>query len=110
MKFEMFSDAELVVDTKRAVGVERNSMLAVIDRLQEVRVRSLHLKLGFASLHEFCVEELKYSDGAAHRRISAMRLCEELPKAKVALSEGDLSLTNAASLQGFLQTSENAPV
>ncbi len=110
LKFEIFSDAELVVDTKRAVAEERRAMLAVLDRIKEIHTRSLHLALGFSSLHAFCVTELKYSDGAAHRRISAMRLCDDLPKARKAIADGALSLSNAASLQTFFRKSDDAPV
>ncbi|MBI3556595.1 MAG: HNH endonuclease [Deltaproteobacteria bacterium] len=110
MGFEYFSDAELVADTVRAVGAERQATLAVIDRLREIQARSLHLKLGFSSLHVFCVEELKYSRGAAHRRVSALWLCDELPNAEKAIAEGALSLTTAASLQNFLKNDKNAPL
>src|SRR4051812_39131698 len=97
--FEMFSNAELVEDTKRSVKAERRATLAVIERLEEIVRRKLHLSIGYGSLHEFCVVELKYSDGAAYRRIQAMRLCEELPQAREALSDGKLSLCTAATLQ-----------
>src|SRR5205085_2022808 len=104
---EMFSDSELVVDTKRAVSQERMATMAVLDRLLEICTRSLHLKLGFSSLHEFCVSELQYSDGGAHRRIHAMWLCVDLPKARQAICSGSLSLTTAAGLQNFFRKDSN---
>ena len=106
-QFKMFSDAELVDDTKRAVSLERLSTMAVLDRRREIFSRSLHLSLGFTSLHEICVAELHYSDGATHRRIGAMGLCKGLPNARQALCAGSLSLTNAASLQNFFKKDEN---
>ena len=107
MGFQMFSDIELVADTKRAVSEERRAMLAVLDRLREIHLRSLHLALAFSSLHEFCVEELQMSDGAAHRRIHAMWLCGDLPMAKQAIADGSLSLSTAAILQNFFKSDEN---
>ena len=107
MGFQMFSDVELVDDTKRAVNEERRAMLAVLDRLREIHSRSLHLQLAFSSLHEFCVEELQMSDGAAHRRIQAMWLCGDLSKAKQAIADGSLSLSTAAILQKFFRSDEN---
>ena len=107
MGFQMFSDIALVADTKRAVTEERRAMLAVLDRLREIHSRSVHLHLAFSSLHEFCVEELQMSDGAAHRRIHAMWLCGDLPKAKQAIADGSLSLSTAAILQKFFKSDEN---
>ena len=110
MNFKNFSDAQLVTDTKRAVGEERQAILAVLavlERLREIQTRSVHLTMGFPSLHEFCVKELHYSDGAAHRRIQAMRLVIDLPKAKDAIADGSLSLSTATSLQKYFKSDEN---
>src|ERR1017187_8643064 len=107
MGFQMLTVVELVADTKRAVSEERRAMLAVLDRLREIYVRSLHLQLPFSSLHEFCVEELQMSDGAAHRRIHAMWLCGDLPKAKEAIADGSLSLSTATILQKYFKSDEN---
>ena len=107
MAFHMFSDAKLVVDTKRVVAEERRAMLAVLDRLREIHSRSVHLAMAFSSLHEFCVEELRMSDGAAHRRIHAMWLCGDVPKAKQAIADGSLSLSTASILQKFFKSDEN---
>jgi hypothetical protein len=76
-----FTNEELILDIKRQVKIETHATLAVIERLKELYSRRLHLEMGYGSLHEFCVVELGYSDGAAYRRISAMKLCEELLKA-----------------------------
>ena len=100
------SQHELIEETKRAVRTERTAMLCVLHRLHEINRRGLHLDLGFSSLHEFCVIELKYSDGAAYRRIHAMRLIEIIPEAKTALSNGNLSLSNAATLEQYFKKEE----
>ena len=68
-EWRAFSDRELVADTKKCVEREREATLAVLERLREIRRRQLHLEIGYSSLHEFCVVELGYSDGAAYRRI-----------------------------------------
>lgn len=103
-EWQRLSDSELVAETKRCVAREREATLAVIERVREIQRRLLHLEIGYSSLHEFCVVELGYSDGAAYRRIHAMELCEELPQARESIAEGRLSLSNAASLQRYLET------
>src|SRR5690606_13044895 len=59
------------------------------------------LTRGYPSLHEFLVKELQYSDGAAHRRISAMRLVGDVPEAKESIASGALPLTTASQVQNF---------
>lgn len=81
MQFLKITDQELVLVTKRLVKEERSKTLEVIEHLQEVYRRRVHLSLGYASLHEFMVKELSYSDGAAARRISAMHLVDQIPEA-----------------------------
>ena len=61
------SNEDLVTDTKRSVRKERKATMAVLERLNEIYRRCLHLELGYGSLHEFVVKELGYSDGSADR-------------------------------------------
>src|SRR5579871_4342818 len=103
MNLRELSDYELVEHTKDCVLKERRATLLVLDRLREVVRRGVHLSMGYGSLHEFCTGELGYSDGAAHRRIQAMRLCDELPDAKEAIADGTLSLSTAASLESYFK-------
>ena len=68
------SDRELLAQTSNLARVERHLQGAIIDHLAEIETRSLFLRRGFASLFEYAVRELDYSDAAAGRRIAAMRL------------------------------------
>src|SRR5262249_14936431 len=56
------SDAELVIELKKAVSEERKFTALVLKKLKEIYLRKIHLLRGYASLHEFCVKELGYSD------------------------------------------------
>ena len=73
------SDRELLAQTGNLARVERHLQGAIIDHLAEIEARSLFLRRGFASLFEYAVRELGYSDAAAGRRIAAMRLCADKP-------------------------------
>ena len=101
------SNFELVQETKQSVRQETQATMAVLDRLREINSRKLYAEMGYSALHEFCVVELGYSDGAAFRRIHALKLCDDMPEAKQAILEGSLSLTNAANLENYL--SKDAP-
>jgi len=98
-----FSDVELVANAKSLADKEREIGIRVLKHLREIERRRLFAARGYGSLHEFCVSELKYSDGAAHRRISAMRLIKDVPQAEKAISEAKVTMTAAAMLQTFLK-------
>ena len=93
------SDRELLAQTTNLARVERHLQGAIIDHLGEIEARSLFLRRGFASLFEYAVRELGYSDAAAGRRIAAMRLCADNPHTRERLRDGSLSLSAAAELQ-----------
>jgi hypothetical protein len=63
--------------------------------------------MGYSSLWDFATRFLGLSEGAAQRRISAMRLSEELPEVKAALESGHLSLSNASQIHGFFKRAKN---
>src|SRR5690349_18064623 len=83
------------------VREERRITLALIETLREIESRMIFAELGYGSLFEFAVRHLGLSEGAAQRRIQAMRLVKSVPEAQVQLESGSLSLSNAAKVQGF---------
>src|SRR5262249_42676224 len=62
----------------------------------------LFLELGYSSLFKFVVKELKYSEGAAFRRVAALQLTKDLPEVESKIESGDLSLSTAAQVQNFI--------
>ena len=92
-------DQVLLAHTRSLVRHEQALQLAVLDHLREVHARHLHLRLGFSSLFDYAVRELGYSEGAAWRRIKAMRLCSDTAGTRERLQDGSLSLSAAAQLQ-----------
>src|ERR1041385_1513079 len=97
------TSSELLARLKTLVADERRATLALIECLQEAQERRLYSELGYASLWEFATLELGLSEGAAQRRIQAMRLIRDVPEAKAKLEDGSLSLSNAAKVQSFRQ-------
>jgi hypothetical protein len=92
-------DQVLLAHTRSLVLHEQALQLAVLDHLREIHARHLHLRLGFSSLFDYAVRELGYSDGAAWRRIKAMRLCSETAGTRERLQDGSLTLSAAAQVQ-----------
>ena len=92
-------DQVLLAHTRSLVLHEQALQLAVLDHLREIQARHLHLRLGFSSLFDYAVRELGYSEGAAWRRVKAMRLCTETAGTRERLQDGSLTLSAAAQLQ-----------
>jgi hypothetical protein len=102
-KVQLISDSVLLARTKTLVARERRITLSLIEHLAEIDARKLFAKEGYSSLWEYCTLALGLSEGAAMRRIQAMRLSREIPEAREAISDGKLSLSNASQLQSFFQ-------
>ena len=94
MDLRSYSDDVLLSETDRVVQREREITTAVLHHIREVERRRLFSALKFSSLSQYMIERLHYSEDQAHRRISAMRLLQELPELEPKLQAGELSLTS----------------
>ncbi len=97
------SQSELLSQTKVAIQNERKATAQILLCFREIESRLLYAEVGFSSLHEMAVKYFGYSEGAAHRRISTMRLIKDVPTVAVAIEAGDLSLSVASTVQNFLR-------
>ena len=102
-EIKQLSNQELLAQTKLLVQKERNLHIQVLHHLKEIDSRKLYFKMGFSSLFDYAVRELGYSEGAAYRRIKAMKLCRDLPETESRLKSGRLSLSAACQLQTFFE-------
>ena len=93
---KQLSNKELLSHTKFLVQKERDIHIQVLRHLAEIDSRKLFFKQGFFSLFDYAVRELGYSEGAAYRRIKAMKLCCALPETANRLQSGRLSLSAAS--------------
>ncbi len=103
MNLKHFSNQSLLDNAKRLSNEERKITTEILHHLREIEARKLHLEMGYSSLFEYCLRELKYSESQAQRRISAMRLVKDLPEVEAKIKEGSLSLSNAAKIQSFIR-------
>ena len=101
-------DQVLLAHTRSLVLHEQALQLAVLDHLREIQTRHLHLRLGFSSLFDYAVRELGYSEGAAWRRIKAMRLCSQTAGSRERLQDRSLTLSAAALLQNTFDLQQRA--
>jgi hypothetical protein len=83
---------------------EREITLQVLLHLRAAETRKLFALRGHSSLFEYAVLELKYSEGSAQRRISAMRLLKELPELEEKVESGEIKVTQLSQVQTFLRS------
>ena len=85
---------------ERATQVDFIRLLAELDR------RRGYAELGYPSLWEYCLRALHLREGAAARRIGAMRVLRRFPALEPALRDGRLCLSTLRVLEEVL-TDEN---
>jgi len=111
MNLKLISDNELIFDLKNLVSEERELLTTVLRYLKEVEIRKIYLQKGFSSMFAYLTEELSYSEGAAQRRIQAMRLLKDLPEIETKIQTGEISLSVASQIQSYLRKEEKkAPI
>lgn len=106
------TNQELIAELKQICEQEKAIVNRSIDILREIEERRIYLKMGYPSLYEFCITELKYSEGSAYRRIAAMRLIKAVPEIREVAAKGKISLTAMAQAQSYFRRKENesAPI
>ena len=98
MILKYLSNQELHLQTKLAADKERLSTIEVLWHLRENEKRLLYAQMGFKDLKEYCIKELKLSEGSSWRRISAMRLLKEVPELESKIQSGTLNLTQISMM------------
>ena len=88
-------------------GDERAVQVEFLLHLEEFDRRQAWLEAGHPSLWEFCLRVLHLSEGAAARRMRAMRVLRRLPCLAAPLRDGRVSLSTVGLLEPVL-TGENA--
>ena len=97
---------ELIAGTRRLVGSSNQLFAMLLAHLAEVEARGLHRQRACSSLYTYCIYELRFSEDAAFRRVSAARLVKRFPALYQAIANGELHLTGLLMLGPHL-TPEN---
>ena len=91
---------------KTLVSEERRLAREIVALIREADRRKLWADRGFGSPHEWLTKSLGYSEGAAHRRIAAAKLIEQLPELESKLETGEASLSTLAMIQTTFRKEE----
>ncbi|MGK5090260.1 hypothetical protein WDW86_22150 [Bdellovibrionota bacterium FG-2] len=107
-ELKKFSKQELISETQTAIIDERKATTRILRCFREIESRMIYAEMGFSSLYEMATKYFRLSEGAAHRRISAMRLIRDVSEIAPALEEGKLSLSVASTMQDFFRAEKRA--
>ena len=103
------SHAELLTTLQSLCSELRCCECRLLVYLGEVDERALYLDAGYSSLFSFCCRTLRFSEGAAYRRIASARAARRWPMIYDLLESGQLNTTTVARLAPLL-TAENQEV
>jgi hypothetical protein len=105
MNFCEMSNSKFLTAFQMKAMEERRLTAEVLLFFREAERRLLYAEYGYSNLLAFAVKELKYSEPAANRRITAMRLLRELPEVAEKIQAGALTLSSIAQASTFFRQS-----
>ena len=100
------ADASVLRNLKSNDAANRSSLADLLADLGEVDERQLWRDVAYHSLHEYCVEELNWSDECAYKRIRVAAVARRFPAIFQAIADGRLNLSGVIALKGHM-TSDN---
>ena len=105
-QYRKLSNSQLTDHLYRLFQKEKQIGDSILLVLKEIKNRRIYASLGYSSLFEMLVRHFHLSETSSYQRLNALKLMESVPAAAKEIFNGDLSLTNAATLQSFIQRTE----
>jgi len=87
------SNVALLRELKNLVARDRATTAALLAHIAEVDARRLYAPAGYPSMFAYCVQELRLSEGATYKRITAARAARRFPILFTLVARGRLHLT-----------------
>jgi 5-methylcytosine-specific restriction endonuclease McrA len=106
MNLRGHTNEALLSGVRKLIGSQRELTARLVVYLAEIEHRRLHVVSGFSSMFDFCVKELRLSEGEAFRRLAAARLARRFPVVQTLIASGEVHLSALALLRPHL-TKEN---
>ncbi len=102
MRLQSLSDQEILSRIHELASQERSLTRQVLLHLNEIERRRLHLKLGYASMFDYCTSGLGYSASSAARRIRTARCIERFPEVLALLEKNEVNLSTVSQVSRVL--------
>ena len=107
-QLKSLSDSQLLNSLQKLNDKEHEATLQILLYLIEVENRRLYAEEGYSSMFSFCTGYLKYSEGAAHRRIQSARAVKQFPLAYSLLESRYINLCTLSVVSTVLTRENNA--
>ncbi len=104
------SNQDLLVSLKDMRATECSVIAEIVRYLAEIDTRQSYRELGYSSLFAFCTGALKYSEGAAQRRIIAARCLKDNSEVYELLSSGKISLCSLSQVARVITPQNKAEI
>ena len=106
MNLQILSSQDLINRLQKLVQTERKITHLILECINEIEIRKLHLEQGCSSMYDFLTLKMNYSPSAAQRRLESARLIRQLPseqKTEVIqkIESGELKLSQLSMVQKF---------
>ena len=106
MTLQKLSDDQLALKVKTLRKRENEVLIELLEHIQEVERRRLHLRLGYSSMYKYLKEELGYSDMEAYTRIETSRFMKQVPECRDDLQSGAVTLSTVTELRNAVRNKE----
>lgn len=107
MNLKHLASPELLEKTKCLAREERRISTEILYHLAEIEARKAYASThGCRSLFEYATQILRYSEGAASRRISAMHALRKQPDLAEKIHSGAVNVSNLARVETFIRREE----
>ena len=98
----------LILKLQSLVTTERKITRQILECINEIEIRKIHLARGYSSMFDFMTKHIGYSAGAAQRRLESARLIRSLPvdlktNVVVKIEEGKLQLSQLTLVQKMIR-------
>ena len=101
---------DLIASLRSLVSRSNELEADIIEHIQEVETRGIHLDRAYSSLFAFCADALGFSEGAAYDRIEVARAARRVPEMLESLRRGEVHLTGLRLLAPHLTETNHAEV
>ena len=106
MHIHNLSSAELVARLQKLVQTERKITHLILDCINEIEIRKLHLEQGYSSMYDFLTLKMGYTPASAQRRLESARLIRQMPEETKTeihqkIESGSLQLSHLSMLQKY---------
>lgn len=99
LNYKKLSSISLLTHLKELIYSERRITNSVLECINEIELRKIHLESGYSSLFDFLTLGMGYSPAAAQRRIDGARLLRQLPEIAPKIEQGHINLSQISLLQ-----------